>query len=119
MYCENVILCANNVSPICDLSSNELTRAVRCRCNLDDLNVAAGGGVGFIVVVGETVSSVRVLKHTESPTASNAPPIYRHDAILSSSSYLKPNSITLAGSKLVRGWSPTSFEPVCDQLRSS
>jgi len=42
---------------------------------------------------------------------------------------LKPNSITLAGSKLVRSWSPTSFEPdsvmefgfepVCDQLRTS
>jgi len=42
---------------------------------------------------------------------------------------LKPNSITLADSKLVRSGSPTSFEsdrlmefgfePVCDQLRTS
>jgi len=32
---------------------------------------------------------------------------------------LKPNSITLAGSKLVRSRSPTSFEPVCDQLRTT
>jgi len=32
---------------------------------------------------------------------------------------LKPNSITLAGSKPVRSWSPTSFELVCDQLRTS
>jgi len=31
----------------------------------------------------------------------------------------KPNSITLAGSKLVRSWSSTSFEAVCDQLRTS
>ena len=44
--------------------------------------------------------------------------------------FQKPNSITLAGSKLVRSWfgarsglvrswSSTSFEPVCDQLRTS
>jgi len=26
------------------------------------------------------------------------------------------NSITVAGSKLIRSLSPTSFEPVCDQL---
>jgi len=43
---------------------------------------------------------------------------------------LKPNSITLAGSKLVRSWSQTGsklvsdqlrtcFEPVCDQLQTS
>ena len=31
----------------------------------------------------------------------------------------KPHSITLAGSKLVRSWSSTSFEAVCDQLRTS
>ena len=29
------------------------------------------------------------------------------------------NSITVAGSKLIRSLSPTSFEPVCDQLRTS
>jgi len=32
---------------------------------------------------------------------------------------LQPNSATLAGSKLVRSWPLTSFEPVCDQLRTS